>query len=298
MTRAIAVPSEIRVHLAHAALESIASASGVDLLHIKGPSADASLRPSGESSSTDADVLVRPSQIHRLTDALRRHGWREVIPVRSNAVLHHSTNWHHPELGQADIHLRFPGIQIEAEDAFDVLTKDHGTTQIAHCPCRVPTLDVQRFILLLHAARSPQSHERDIELSWGRASNHHRAAVQDLSRRLDAEVALAAATGNLEEFSNRREYALWSMYSDGTSTQAGFRKLWAEVRAAPRAGRYAVLAGLSKLWNSLFHMPRRLSDQTGQPVSAREVADGYLNLARRAGRDLKEWATRERRRNG
>ena len=44
----------------------------------------------------------------------------------------HSVDWWHPELGGADIHVRFPGIQIPADRAFEELWSERRSQDIAH----------------------------------------------------------------------------------------------------------------------------------------------------------------------
>lgn len=227
------VPVVLRVHLAHALLQAVADNAGVDVLHIKGPSFDPTLRPADRTPSIDADLLVRPSHLRRLTAALRTHGWVEVTRLRSKGVLHHSTNWYHPELGQADLHVRFPGIQREIEAAFDTLWQDRTMVDIAHRPCTAPDAVAQRLIVLLHAAREPQSRESEIGVAWGEASDEQRVAVRSLAKELDAEVALAAAIGELDAFRHRREYSLWRLMVDPPADQSTLRWVLAKARAAP-----------------------------------------------------------------
>lgn len=74
--------------------------------------------------------------------------------LRSGGLVEHSTNWYHPQLGQLDVHVRFPGIQVEAGRAFEALWRDRGTQRVAHRACVVPGVTAQRLVLLLHAARN------------------------------------------------------------------------------------------------------------------------------------------------
>lgn len=125
MTELPTIPFTLRVHLAHATLQAIAEECGADVLHIKGPAVDPSLRPEGRAS-VDADVLVRPAHLKRLLRGLKQSGWKQVTTLRSGGVVEHSTNWYHGALGQVDVHVRFPGIQIEPERAFHRLWEGSG----------------------------------------------------------------------------------------------------------------------------------------------------------------------------
>lgn len=245
------VPVVLRVHLAHALLQAVAEDAGVDVLHIKGPAFDPTLRPADRTPSIDADLLVRPSHLRRLVAALRAHGWLEVTRLRSKGILHHSTNWYHPELGQADLHVRFPGIQREIEAAFDALWQDRNTVDIAHRPCTVPDAAAQRLIVLLHAAREPQARQSEIGVAWGEASDEQRAAVRRLAREVDAEVALAAAIGGLEAFRDRREYALWRLSADGRGDRPTLLRIIDKARAAPSGSRWVAVAVVVRGWAAL-----------------------------------------------
>jgi len=49
---------------------------------------------------------------------LKNYGWQGKTSLYSGGVVEHSVDWWHPELGSADIHLRFPGIQLAPDRAF------------------------------------------------------------------------------------------------------------------------------------------------------------------------------------
>lgn len=278
------VPVSLRVHLAHATVQAVADEVGADVLHIKGPAVARRLRPEGHVS-VDADVLVRPAHLVSLQAGLQRHGWQQVTTLRSGGLVEHSTNWYHPELGQLDLHVRFPGIQVEAGRAFDVLWRDRQTRTIAHRACVVPGEGAQRLVLLLHVARDLEQHSSELELAWEQASETERTQLHRLADELRADVALAAATGRLEAYRDRPEYGLWKLYTEGTVTTAGFRRVIAEVRAAPvgidrprfRVTRYVL--------HALVFMPRRLASQSGNKASLREIGSAYQTFLRR-GRDL------------
>ena len=160
--------------------------------------------------SADADILVRPAHLRRLETALNRYGWQRKTRLYSGGAVEHSVDWWHPELGSADVHIRFPGIQLSADLAFAEFWRERRSIHIAHRPCKVPSLDAQRLVLLLHAARN------------GGAQS---------PATLRAEVALAGATGHLDDYSDRPEYDLWRLLG---LPDADVFDLWvAMVRAAP-----------------------------------------------------------------
>lgn len=278
------VPVGLRVHLAHATVQAIADEAGVDLLHLKGPAVDPVLRPDGRDSA-DADVLVRPAHLKRFLAGLKRHGWQQVTTLRSGGLVEHSTNWYHGELGQMDIHVRFPGIQVTPARAFELLWEGRGTQDIAHRPCVVPGLTAQRVVLLLHAARDLRNYATDVASAWAGASASEQEAVVALAKALRAEVALSVATGTLEEYRDRPEYALWRLYADHATTTSGFRRMAAEIKAAPDGSRLAHVRVVGYVLAALVGMPQRLAAGMGRKATPGEVVAGYATFLRR-GADL------------
>ena len=141
------------VPLAAATVQVIADDAGVDLLHIKGASVDPVLLQQVEvadpetgltlwrpvpRNSVDADVLVRPSHVRRLFAALRAHRWEMVYRFEDGSAFEHAATWIRPGLCHADIHRSFPGIGLNAEQAFEALWNDRHTMMLAGQECRVP----------------------------------------------------------------------------------------------------------------------------------------------------------------
>lgn len=274
------IPVPLRVHLAHATVQAVAEQCGADVLHVKGPAA-LGIRDL-ERHSTDADLLVRPSHLVRLAAGLRAAGWEAVTGLPTGGLVEHSTNWYHGELGQLDLHIRFPGIRIPAEEAFDELWVERSQVEIAHLPCTVPSQTAHRLILLLHAARDLSQYHDEVASVWGRASSEEQTRLRWLARRLDAEVPLAAALGELDDFRDRPDYRLWRLYADGETTTTGIGRVLAEAQAAPSRGVTSTARILAYAWYIATHMRRRLRIQLGRDPSTREVLDGYLLFLRRA----------------
>ena len=284
------VPVQLRVHLAHATMQAIADEVGIDILHIKGPAVDSRLRPEGHNSS-DADVWVRPVHFKRLFSGLEAHGWQQVKKLRSGGLVQHSANWYHGELGQADVHVRFPGIQVAPDRAFEVLWRVHGIREIAHRPCVVPSLAAQRVILLLHAARDIRQSSADVSAAWNDASESEREAVRALVRELDAEVALSVAVGGLEGYCDRPEYELWRLYAEGATTTSGFRRVRAEIKAAPAGFRMVHIRVIAYAISAVVRVPQRLAVQHAKKPALREIGAGYLRVLRR-GADVAKLRSR------
>ena len=225
---AVSIPIAARVHLAHAVVQHLAERAGVDLLHIKGPALLPDLRPPSRRS-TDVDVLVRPSHLHRLIGALEAVGWSKRTDFATGSVFAHAANWWHDDWGWVDVHLHWPGVRLEPEVAYDLWSVDAGLQPIAHVPCPVPGRTAQLLVLVLHSARSTD--RADVDYAWSRADDEQRSATRQLARTLDAEVALAAALGELEQFRHDPSYALWKHLSEGGESRVAEWK--ARLRATP-----------------------------------------------------------------
>lgn len=293
------LPLGVGVQFAHAALQVLADDHGIDLLHIKGPAVDAALLdvrevgdPTlGESAggdtlsvpvprrSVDADVLVRPSHVDRLTEVMHRHQWTTLFRFEDGSAFEHATTMSHPFLAMVDIHRRFPGIGGDAELAFERLWSERQTAVIAGQPCAVPSLTAQRLVLILHATRAGALGHGDIRRSWTDATDGEREAVQALAEEVGAELALAAGTGRLHEYAGRPDYELWLALS--TREHAKPRVWLARVRAAPTkraAARTAV--------RLLVPNPHRMEVGLGRRPTARELARAYVDRGLWGAREL------------
>ena len=228
---AVPIDLQARVRLAHAAVQALAEQHGIDLLHVKGPALDATLsRP--DRPSSDADVLVRPAQVAAFTAHLRAHGWRLVTDFASGSAFEHAANYHHDHWGYVDVHRVFPGITVAPDEAFELLWSERGATLIAHRPCPVPGLLDQALVLCLHAARAMGGARaaRDLEAAWYDGDDDRRQVLRERAHELRADVALAAALGELDRYPDDRTTALWRFYSQGGSR---IDEWVARIRAAP-----------------------------------------------------------------
>ncbi|RYC04425.1 nucleotidyltransferase family protein [Nocardioides zhouii] len=275
------MPIGARVHLAHAVVQKLADDRAIDLLHLKGPAVLPGLRDAGRQSS-DVDVLVRPSHLHRLVTALESVGWERRTDFATGSVFAHAANWWHDGWGWVDVHVSWPGVTIDAEQAFDVLARDAVRHSIAHRDCPVPGRTAQRLILVLHAARSGSF--ADVDDAWTHADPSEQDDVRRLTAELGAEVALAAGIGELELHRGAPTYALWKHFLTGGSRLDEWR---ARLAAAPDARAKAALL-TSALWVNRDHLRMELGrPPTRQEVRARQarrVRQVFGEIARRDGR--------------
>lgn len=284
------MPAYVGVLLAHACLQVLADDHGVDVLHIKGPAVDESLLdrqtvrdPDSREdvalvvprNSVDADILVRPSHVPRLFEAMTQHGWRMVYDFADGSAFEHASTWQHDTLEHVDVHRRFPGIGLDPEAAFDVLWDQRAVMVLAGQSCPVPDITGQRLILILHAVRSGHRQHSDIDNAWTWASADERREVESLAARLRAEVALAAGTGRLEDYRGRREYALWKVLSTGDRS---LPRLWlARVKAQPGPVS-AIRMGLKLVLPNR----NRMAQVLGRPPRAVDMGVEHLQRARTA----------------
>lgn len=282
------VPVDVRATLAHAAVQHLARAVGVHVLHIKGPALDATLRHPDRRFS-DADVLVRPAHVERMLAALEGHGWTRVIDFRNSSAFEHSTELTHEGWGNLDLHRLIPGLGLEPEEAFERLWRGRRVGTLAGRPCAVPDLADQALVLLLHAARSPGEvkGQRDITTAWSEASAEARESIRERVRVMSAEVAFSVVEGRLEDHRGQPGYALWRAASEGGTRIEEWR---ARFAAAPTWRDKAILAFHAALVNT-----QHLAAVRGRPVSRREVAVEFLA---RPARGLREELGRRRGRRG
>ncbi|WP_425438593.1 nucleotidyltransferase family protein [Raineyella antarctica] len=268
--------------MAHAAVQRVADLADIDVLHIKGFALDPSLIWDGRVGS-DVDVLVRPSQVDRLLRALRTAGWVWVTGFAAGSPFGHAATLFHELWGYVDVHRMFPGVELAPAAAFEILWRDRGTRTIAGTDCAVPALDGQVVVLLLHAAREAGATKarRDVETVWVGASPERQNAVRALAERLQAQMALAAAVGELAMFRGQRGYELWRVVSTG-GTRA--EEWWARFLAAGSlAERMAVL------WRAIIVNSEHLAVVLGHPPTKPQIIREFFARPMRAA--LEEYRT-------
>lgn len=246
------IPEHLRIQLTHAGAQVVADGERLRLLHIKGPAVDPRLwRRDGEHrtprSSTDADFIVHPDDAARMLARLVSNGFTVVTRFSTGSAFEHAASLWHEQLGWIDLHRRYPGIGLDARLAFEVLWHSRSTVRLANIECAVPNVGAQRLILLTHAARSGGATHPDVKAAWTDATPSERADVLALASRLDAHLALAAVVGNLDEFSDHPEYALWRHFASGD--QSRLLEWRARIKAAPTTRSALRIAGQALVVN-------------------------------------------------
>ncbi len=272
--------AQVRIELSHGVVQLLCNSSGVDSLHIKGLALAPELRYPGRAGM-DVDLLVRPSHIDQLHTALRGHGWLQVGRFATGSPFEHAENWHHETLGYLDLHRLIPGIGLAPDDAFRALWASRTWTALADVECAVPDRDAQALVVLLHAARSHGDRRGalDTDQVWRTADAGTQQRILDLVDSLRAEVAFAAAVGELEDFRDRPDYLLWKVNSSPNAART--TEWWARIRAASGPRRKASLAVRSLLVNR-----DHLRTQRDHEPSRADVAREFVRRAMLAAREI------------
>lgn len=279
MSEGHAVPLQVRVQLAHAAVEWLARDSGVDVLHIKGPAVAPGLRTHG-GSGTDVDVIVRPDGVDLLMDALGRHGWRVETSFDAGSAFDHAANLYHPSWGLLDVHRHYPGMDRDPAAAFAVLWERRRHVELGHVRCAVPDPLAQSLVLLLHAARSGhgEAEHPDVAPNWTDRTDADRRAIRELADRTGATVGLAAATGTLHEHAGDPEAALWEVFAHPGDRLDEWHARWRAARG-PRAKASVAVRSLGV---NRYYLRLRL----GHEPTRTDVARAFVSRLGRAAGEL------------
>lgn len=261
----VEIPLAVRLRLGRAAAQSVADRVGADILHIKGDAVDTALRPVVRSG-TDVDILVRPAHVARLDAALRLNGWSVYSTFTYGSPFGHAQTYLHELWGYLDLHRLFPGIEEEPSVAFDLLWADHSTYDIAGVTGAVPALAAQAVIVVLNAARTTTP--GTLASLWPDVDERLRADATQLVVQLHADVAFAAATGDLERWRSARSYRLWKVITSGGSRAAEWR---ARVRAAPSFSEAARIVARAPAVNV-----EHLTHVLGRPPTRLEILRAFF----------------------
>lgn len=203
-------PLAARIRLAHAYFQRIADMHSIDILHVKGYAFSQEIYRKGRYSS-DADLLVRPSQVDRFVQILLADGWRIQAHFETGSVFEHAMTLYHASWGLTDIHRFFPGLgrHGDYEKTFDRVWAARKTRMIAHRPCTVPSDLDARLLVVLHRARAASRYSADINYLVSLLSYSDWQRLRARAEELDSSLAYSAAMGGLEQYRDDRDYLLW-----------------------------------------------------------------------------------------
>ncbi|MFC6353337.1 hypothetical protein ACFP6B_05440 [Rothia nasimurium] len=223
------LPLNVRIRLSHAHLQYLATVSSSDILHIKGYIYGPDTYPTTRASS-DVDLLVRPEHVEKFVESTVSAGWQILTTFETGSDYHHAMTIYHPTWGLADIHRAFPGIGLDATQAFNRLWEKRRIKTIANVECLTTSLTDSRIIVYVHAARSTSKHKPDVEylnkiLSW-----EEKKEIEKRVAEIEADLAFAAATGTIEKYSKHPDYLFWKTASQETSN---ITRWYARIKNAP-----------------------------------------------------------------
>ncbi|WP_122262047.1 hypothetical protein [Ornithinimicrobium cerasi] len=268
----------VRIEFAHAALQHLADTYGIDLLHVKGIAFEPKWRSRAEGGS-DADILVRPSQVRDFTRHLRRQGWTRRSSFRTGSASGHAETYWHDHLGYADVHRFFMGMGRD-EGTFDALWSRRQITELAGVQCPVPDGVAQALIFAINEARNSPGLKQPERVGL---SIDHQLAVQieKLIPTVQAQVGWAAARGALDEVRAHREHDLWRTTRAPSGRLAEWR---ARVKAEP-----ATLDKIVTVLRAPLVNTEHLANTRGHRPSPLEVAVEFVDRGRRAATEV--WRT-------
>jgi hypothetical protein len=272
VTEEVTVPLDVRLRFGRAAVQVVANRVGARLLHIKGDVVDPSLR--SPRAGSDVDIIVRPSDVAPLDRAIRQEGWRLYSSFFYGSPFGHAQTYVHDAWGYLDLHRSFPGIRLDPSLAFEVLARDAGSINDVGVECPVPGIDAQTVVVILNAARAEGSRSADVRRIWGSASPEDQERLIRLVRELKAEVAFAAATGDLERYRDRSDYTLWRVISHNGPRSAEW---WGRIRAAGSAREALALVARAPRVNV-----EQLRHDLGREPTRREIVLEFVRRGRRA----------------
>lgn len=189
------------VLLGHALVSRVADSLGIRAFFIKGPaSVLQGLRL--PKISADVDVFVAPSDLEAMVQGLKERGWRErPVDPDSTTFPKHSVTVDHPEWPCCiDVHFRFPGMENDPADAFELMWANTEDLEVAGQNVRVPAKPLGILILALHALRSPHlpACRQELEfLSELTKKDSHAAAVLRVSGATGSLAAMRPLLENL-----------------------------------------------------------------------------------------------------
>ena len=229
------------VLLAHTMVQGISNSLGIRLFFIKGPAS--MLQGLREPRiSADVDVLVDPLALEHLLRALRLRGWRQrPAAPDSTAFPKHAITLDHPFWPCCiDVHFRFPGMENDSVECFEVLWAQVQWQLVAGQQVRVPSKAAGILVLALHALRSPWLPASVLELSFlSRIARCQPTYVEEIVEIAKKTGSCAALRPFLEGLIPASEVDDWPEPSQA----------WRNRVKARRPGSAGIIAILQARWN-------------------------------------------------
>lgn len=259
----LGVPLLTRLRMEHACLQFLADRADVRILHIKGEAWHPTLAE-GRPPSSDADVLVAPTDVRRYEKALTETGWELFTSFAHGSVFRHAATYYHPVWGTVDLHQHFPGLDRDPALTFDTFWDTREQVELGGYPVNVPGLLEQRVLMLTHAARDAMGRgARDARVAWDDASEDEKAQIDALAEKLGARVPVALVSGRPERATGQPGAHLW----EALHRNAHPTEVW-QARLADARG---VIGHARVLVEALRVNPDHLALRLGHRPDAREI---------------------------
>ncbi|WP_326503521.1 nucleotidyltransferase family protein [Rothia nasimurium] len=278
------IPLALRIQLSHAYFQHLALTHHLDILHVKGYAFAQEIYRPGRTS-TDVDLLVRPSQVDQLVELALADGWEILAHFETGSIFEHAMTLYHGAWGLVDIHRYFPGLGPADGSAFDTLWKERRTKLIANYPCNLPSLTDSRITVVVHGARSIAERNSDIAYLKETLSPQDWEVMQARVPELQADLAYAAALGKLEEFSHHPDYLLWKSVSEDTPNHLRWR---ARFKHAQGLGAKVKVA-LSILLVNKDHLAMELGHAPSKAEVREKFFSRFSQLLTKIGRKSHEY---------
>ncbi|MGQ4568852.1 nucleotidyltransferase family protein [Dermabacteraceae bacterium P9123] len=272
----IGVPAQLQ--LCHAALTHCANLSGARVLHIKGITLSPQLSAE-RPASTDSDVLVAPEDLPAYLRTLEENGWELYTHFKHGSVFQHAATYYHSVWGTVDVHRSFPGIDRDPAATFAALWHDREKVELGGWDCYRPSLNGQRLLLLVHAARDQMGKAvHDVRTCWEDLNDSERQQLRAFASSLGGEVALAAAIGQIETVREERGYRLWKAVSAGANPTEIWIARLQETRGFRNKARI--------FWQALHVNPDHLRIRLGRVPTEEDLRHERWDRWRRAARNI------------
>lgn len=174
--KAAVIGENLRVDAATAEVLDALDAAGIEALLLKGPSIARWLYSADDPRPyNDCDLLVGPDQIEPAAEVLTRLGFARRFDDRDlpSWWRAHSTEWWRAGHGVAvDLHRSLPGIGVDTQEAWRLLSAATETLHVVGHPARALALPARALHVALHAAQHG--------IAFAKATRDLQRAVQQL----------------------------------------------------------------------------------------------------------------------
>ena len=194
----VTVSNRLWLELLHAEVCWHLAQDDIDALVIKGPPISEWLYPDGDREFVDVDLLLRPSQHAAAVSTLEESGFQPTYTgYRETESSLYTHNLQRKDevygLHDLDLHHYFPGIELQPEEAFEVLWQGRVPAQQAGIKVWFPSIEARALIIGLHVARLPiEKSKEDLRRAMSVLTPAQLEAMAMLAARLNARAALRA----------------------------------------------------------------------------------------------------------